>query len=431
MTHSTTPSRRRLQILLSTAAAISLTAIALTGCSSSTPSSAPVTLTMWARSGGPDVQATAMVKAYNASHKDQIKLTIVPFDSYQQKVGASAGSNSLPDILTSDVVLSPNYTKQGLFVDITSRVKALPFAKDLVQAHVKAASRDGKMYGVPNNVDTSLIVYNKDLFSKAGLDPNKGPKSFDDMYNDAKAIRALGGDTYGFYFGGNCPGCNAYTMFPYANAAGTPPFSDGGKKADFDSKAFAQTFALYKKMFDEGIAPSSAKTEDGTTWTTQFLAGKIGIIPAGSFLTSQIKKGTFDWGTVPLMAPDGSASSGFVGGDMVGISRNSKHVDAAWNYIKWSLGENAQVNIVAKMGGLPDRVDLANNKYSSADPRISAIVKSLANGYTPSALPYGELINANNGAWSTEFRDAIFGSDPAAALATAQKTIQAGVDASH
>lgn len=431
MIHGTTSARRRQRLLLGTAIAVGMTVVALSGCSSSPSSNSPVTLTMWARSGGPDVQATAMVKAFNASHKDQVNLTIVPFDSYQQKVGASAGSNSLPDILTSDVVLSPNYTKQGLFVDLTSRVKALPFFKDLVQAHVKAATRDGKIYGVPNNVDTSLIVYNKDLFKKAGLDPNKGPTSFDEMYKDAKAIRALGGDTYGFYFGGNCPGCNAYTMFPYANAAGTPPFSDDGRKADFDSKAFAETFALYKKMYDEGIAPSSAKTEDGTTWTTQFLAGKVGIIPAGSFLVSQIKKGTFDWGTVPLMAPDGSGSSGFVGGDMVGISRNSKHADAAWKYIEWSLSEKAQVDVVAKIGGLPDRVDLADNKYSSADPRVSAIVKSLANGYTPSALPYGELINANNGAWSTEFRGAIFGPDPAAALATAQKTIQAGLDASH
>lgn len=220
-------------------------------------------------------------------------------------------------------------------------------------------------------------------------------------------------------------------MFPYAAAAGTPPFSDGGKKADFDSPAFAATFALYRKMFDEGIAPSSAKSEDGTTWTTQFIAGKIGIIPAGSFLTSQLSKVPFQWGVTPLMAPDGSATSTFVGGDIVGISRSSKNVSAAWNFISWSLSAKTQVDVVAKIGGLPVRTDLADNKYTAADPRISGIVKGLANGYTPSALPYGQLINANNGAWSTLFRAAIFGPDPTAALAAAQKTIQSGVDASH
>jgi multiple sugar transport system substrate-binding protein len=40
-----------------------------------------------------------LVKAYNASHKNQVSLTIVPTDDYNTKVGTAAAANGLPDLL--------------------------------------------------------------------------------------------------------------------------------------------------------------------------------------------------------------------------------------------------------------------------------------------------------------------------------------------
>ncbi|MFG2057552.1 ABC transporter substrate-binding protein [Micromonospora sp. NPDC048930] len=425
-------SRRRR--LAGVVAAMAATAIVLAGCGggssgSGTPDGG-ATLTMWARSAI-DVFSKRLVDEYNKTHKNKVKLTIIPSDSYQQKVGAAAGSNSLPDILAADVVYAPNYVKQGLFRDITADIKKLSFYDNLAKAHIEAASRDGKMYGVPNKVDSSLFLYNKDLYKKAGLDPEQGPKTFQDVYEHAKAIRALGANTYGFYFPGNCSGCNAYTMFPYAVAAGHPPFADDGHKADFDNGAFGETLRLYRKMVEEKIAPSGVKTDDGANWTASFLAGKVGILPAGSFLFGDLtSKAKFDWGVAGLMAPDGSRTATFVGGDVLGITASSKHATQAWDFVSWTLGEQAQVELVAKYGDLPARTDLAGNPYSSKDPRVKATVEGLANGYTPAVLPYGELINNSNGPWLVALREGIFGGDPAKALQQAQSQIQSKVDAS-
>jgi multiple sugar transport system substrate-binding protein len=355
-----------------------------------------------------------------------VKLTIIPNDSYLQKVGAAAGSRALPDLLAADVVYAPNYVKQGLLRDITATVKALPAYGKLAKAHLDAASRDGKTFAVPHKVDSSLIFYNKDLYTKAGLDPQKPPRTFAELYAHAKAIRALGGDTYGFYWGGNCPGCNAYTMFPYAVAAGRPPLAADGTKADIDNPAFAETMALYKRLTDEGIAPSSVKTEDGATWTASFLAGKVGIFPAGSFVFPEaIAKAKFDWGVTPLMAPDGSRTATFVGGDVLGVSSSAKQPDAALDFLTWTLGDGAQVDIIAKNGDLTARTDLAGNQYSGKDARVKATIEGLTNGYTPTALPYGELFNDANGPWNQAIRGAVFAGDPAKSLADAQAKVQA------
>lgn len=361
------------QALVATAA---LSALVLgAGCSSSPAggSGSPdggAKLTMWARNTSNNL-AEAVVKQYNATHANQVELTVVPSDAYQTKVAAAAASGGLPDILASDVVYSPNYVKQGLYQDLTNRIQQLPFYKDLAKAHINAASRDGKLYGTPFIVDSSIVLYNKDLFEKAGLDPEQGPGSYAEILADAKAIREkVGGDTYGFYFGGNCFGCNAYTMFGNLAAADQVPLTDDGTTANFDTPAMKATLDLYKELWESGAVAPSAKAEDGVNWNTLFNEGKIGILPRGTGNYANLKDAPFKWGVAGLPAPDGSKTSAFIGGDVAGISSSSKNVDAAWDFLSWTLEEDNQVEVIAKAGSLPSRIDLAENKYSAADKRV-------------------------------------------------------------
>jgi multiple sugar transport system substrate-binding protein len=419
-------------MLVSAAAAVVLFA----GCSAAQPAPSPTksvsaddgtTLTMWARNTSNNL-AQIVVDAYNSTHRNRINLTIVPSDSYQTKVAAAAAAGALPDILASDVVYSPNYVKQGLFKDITSQVKSLPFYKDLSHAHTDAASANGKIYGTPFIVDSSLILYNKDLFKQAGLNPDKGPASYAEILSDAKAIQksALAG-TYGFYFGGNCSGCNAYTMFANLAAAGQQPFTVGGTKANFDTSAMKDTLQLYKQLWDAGVVPPSAKSETGTNWNTLFNQGKIGILPRGTGDFANLVNAPFQWGVAPLPSPDGKNTSAFIGGDVAGISASSQHPDQAWNFLAWSLSEANQVNVIAKNGSLPSRVDLANNEYSKASPQMVAAIKGEATGYTPSATGYGNAINNPNGPWLTMVRNYIFDGDTNATT-EGEKAIQAALD---
>lgn len=415
--------RRLAGIALCVTTALVVTACGGSGGTDKGAQGGSTSLTMWVRDAT-GAYSKSLVDTYNSSHKNHIKLTVIPNDNYQQKVGQAAGSHSLPDLVASDVVYSPNYVAQGLFADLTSRVKALSFYSTLAQAHTKAASKDGKIYAVPHKVDSSLILYNKDLFKRAGLDPEAPPKTYDDIYAAAKKIHALGKDTYGFYVAGNCGGCNAYTAMPYGVAAGHPPVSEDGKSADIDNATLKAAFANDKRMFDQGIIPASAKTDNGATWTTAFLAGKVGMLPAGSFAFADvIAKAHFQWGVMPLSTADGSKSATFVGGDVLAISQTSRHQDAAWDFIAWSLGDKAQTDVVAKGGDLPVRSDLAENRYSAAHPQVVATIKGLAVGWTPSAVGYGPAFNDPNGPWSAAVRGAIFGSDPDKALADGQKKI--------
>lgn len=415
------------------AAALGAATLALTACGGTggaSDSGEASTLTMWARSSTQDY-THELVDAYNESHDTQIKLTIVASDSFQQKVGAAAGAGSLPDILASDVVYAPNYAKQSVYLDITDRIADLPYADDLVKAHVEASTFDGKSFAVPHKVDSSFIFYNKDLFAAAGLDPENPPTTYDGIYEAAKAITALGEGTYGAYFPGNCAGCNAYTAFGVSRAADEVPFSDDGATANIDNDALAEWFGLYQRLYADGLVAPGASTGDSTTQQEPFLQGKAGIWPNGSYSIPVVNETVdFEWGYMPLATADGTGTGTFVGGDVVGVTATSQNADAAWDFIEWTLDEDAQIDIVAKSGNLPVRVDLAENEYTAADPRLVAITEGLANGYTPSTLAYGEAINSPNGPWLTAVRGVVFNNDPAA-LEAGQKAIQSLLDGAY
>jgi multiple sugar transport system substrate-binding protein len=411
-------------------------ALALAGCAgsnSSSTSSNPddgTQLTMWVRSAT-DQFSQRLVDTYNQSHKNHVALTVIPNDNYLAKVGTAAGSRSLPDILASDVVYTPNYTKQGLFQDISADIKALPYNANIAKSHLDVASFEGKTYAVPHKLDSSVFFYNKDLFKQAGLDPEKPPKNFDEIHEFAKKITALGNGITGFDLAGSCGGCGVYTLFPYAWADGASVLSDDGKKVDINNDPFKKIFTLYKQLSDENLVDSSDKTQDGSTWPNNFLAGKVGMLPLGSPIVGDLLKQTkFQWGVTALMSPDGGKTSTFIGGDVAGISATSTHKAQAWDFLKWTLEESQQVEIIAKNGDLPARTDLSGNKYTGADPRTKLIADGLKNGHTPFALPFGDLFNNPNGPWVATIRAALYGNEGVdKALADGQAKVQAGLDA--
>ena len=144
---------------------------------------------------------------------------------------------------------------------------------------------------------------------------------------------------------------------------------------------------------------------------------------------SSIADADFEWGYAPIVAPDGSGTSTFVGGDVIGISASSDYPEQAWDFISWSLEEEAQVEVIAQGGGLPARVDLAENEYSAQDPRVVAVIEGLAEGYTPSALAYGEIFNTETGPWLTQIRAAVVNGEPVdEALASMQEEAAAVLD---
>lgn len=398
--------------------------VLLAACQTAAPGSSPerveatddgTTITMWTRAPTATFSQT-LIDAYNTTHRNQVKLTVIPADSYQQKVGTAAGAKQLPDILATDVVYAPNYASKGVYLDITTRVNQLPFRATLASAHMKTATVGGKVYGVPHDIDLSALFYNKVLFTRAGLDPDRPPTTLDELYADVKKVDALGGDVNGYFFGGACPGCMLFTTWPMIWASGSTVLNEQGTASTVNNPEAASVYALYRKMYAEGLVPASAKNENGPTWTQDFSNGKIGLQPMGATSLQSIKEGSdLQVGVAAIPGLTGGGSS-FVGGDVVGISANSTHAGQAWDFISWTLSEAAQVEVIAKNKNITVRADLADNAYAKADPRLATFNKLAGQGQTPISVNFGKTFNDPNGPWTSTVTDAVFGTADVASV---------------
>ena len=363
-------------------------------------------LTLWTRAPL-EKQAKLLVAAYNSSHKNQVALTVVPNDDYVAKVGAAAGASGLPDLFAADIVYVPNWVKQGLFKDLTAQINGLSFKDQINQGHLAAGTVDGKQHVLPFVLDLSMMFWNKTLFKRAGLDPEKAPATMAEFAADATKIQALHlPGVYGTATGLNCGGCLVFTWFPSVWASGQQVMSSDGRQSLLNGAPEKAIYRTWHDLWASGAVLPSSKDEAGPTWTAGFTEGKVGLMPYPATLLSSTTK--FDAGVAGLPGIDGGAST-FVGGDGLGISKDSKNSAQAWNFLSWMMSEDAQVGVLAKDHDVVSRADLASNQYSESDPRVVTINQVAAKGETPVALNFQQAFNAPNSPWLTLVRHAVLG----------------------
>jgi multiple sugar transport system substrate-binding protein len=132
-------------------------------------------LTMWVRSNGEEL-TRKIVDAWNASHDNKIELTVIPSPQMVTKFATAAAAGDVPDILSIDLIFMPDFIKAGFMTDITDKMKGDPNIGRVSPSHIKLATYKDRLYGVPGTPDVSVLLWNKDLFRKAGLDPEKAQR---------------------------------------------------------------------------------------------------------------------------------------------------------------------------------------------------------------------------------------------------------------
>lgn len=360
-------------------------------------------LTLWTRAPL-EKQANLLVEAYNASHQNKVKLTVVPNDDYVAKVGAAAGSGGLPDLFAADIVYVPNWVNQGLFQDLSSNINGLDFKDQINKGHLAAGTLDGKPHVLPFVLDLSMLFWNKELFKEAGLDPEKAPATLAEFADAAKKVQGLKKNgVYGTATGLNCGGGLVFTWFPSIWASGGEVMSEDGKESKLADDTAKQVYSTWADLWKSGAVLPSSAGETGPTWTAGFTEGKVGLMFYPATLLSSTP---FEAGVAGIPGPSGGAST-FVGGDGIGVSKDSKKAAQAWNFLSWMMSEDAQVEVLAKNKDVVSRADLANNKYAATDPRLVTINEVAGKGDTPVAMNFQQAFNAPNSPWLTLVRNQV------------------------
>ncbi|ADB30158.1 extracellular solute-binding protein family 1 [Kribbella flavida DSM 17836] len=200
--------------------------------------------------------------------------------------------------------------------DISEYVGSVKTLKDL-RPDVLGVFKDGdKTYGLPRTNYNMGLVYNRKLFTQAGLDPNSPPKTWAEVHEAAKKIAGLGAGHVGFgeYSAGNTGGWHfAASLY----ARGGTMVSEDGKSAAFNSAEGKAVLENLKQMRWNDNSMGSKQLLQWEDLMRMMGAGKLGMMIGAPDVVQSVNndfQGKFeDYGVTVVPESEGKAS--LAGGD--------------------------------------------------------------------------------------------------------------------
>ena len=307
-----------------------------------------------------------MIADWNASHEQQVELEFVPNKEYINgpKLATAFASGEGPDIF----LISPGdflrYYNGGVLQDLTPHMDPAAIA-DFPESVLATRMVDGKVFGLPMEVEPMAFYYSVKAFEEAGLSENDVPTTWDELLEVGRKLTTS--ERYGLLFQ-TAPGYyQNFTWYPFLWQGGGEFQTAEGKSA-FDSPATVQALKLWQDAVASGAAPRQTLGNGANDATANLASGYCAIQNVGIWAISQLENNApdFEYGVFKLPTPAGGRYVTVGGGWAFVANAMGADPEAAAEFCVWALGSMDQ--------GSVDRVATwCTEAKSDMPPRDSAL----------------------------------------------------------
>jgi raffinose/stachyose/melibiose transport system substrate-binding protein len=340
---------------------------------SAEPTLAPAELTLW-HNYGTEANAVAtqnLVKAFEAKHPGvTIKIVSQPADNYFDLLQAAAISKTGPDLATQWTGLFDLKYKDYLqpLNDLVPLAE-LKKLKGIEYSSLNFNPDDGVLV-VPLEVQFYNGFYNKELFQKAGLDPEKFPTTWDELFAACEKLKTAGITPFVYGTGGQALGGGFYPYYDMSYLMMYLPPADWkklytGEVAWTDPTVKAQ-IEKWVSLFTKGYTNQDVLTNADSV--AQFLKGEAAMTMEGTWSIAQFQESLGD--KVGVFVPPFSTTpiKGIVeyGGDGFSMTTYSQHQEQAAAFLAFLASDEAQP-IVAASGLIPAKEGFSTDSRMAKD----------------------------------------------------------------
>ncbi|MFI1068890.1 ABC transporter substrate-binding protein [Streptomyces puniciscabiei] len=320
-------------------------------------------------------------KKYPGTH---VKWVDQPAEGYADKLSADAGGGTLPDVVNVSPDLVAPLARAGLALDLDKA--AAPYRSEYLPGAWAGHQVPGMSgtYAFPWYLNTGPLFYNKALFTKAGLDPARPPKTYDELFADAlQMARKSGGKVATL--------ANVPTIEDFGRYGVTLMNKQGTAFAFNDAKG-VELLGRYKELYDAKALDPQALTATPESSGKKFLTGAVAMNPGSALDLDNFKK------NAPSLyrnigITDQITSTGHVNMYVMGVMVNSRtrHTPAAVAFAHFVTDARNQMSFAKKVAIFPSTAGSLNDPYFTKEDgtdetrvRVAA-AKSLktAVNYTP------------------------------------------------
>ncbi|MFC4031072.1 extracellular solute-binding protein [Streptomyces polygonati] len=415
------------------AAALALAAClaGLTACGSSAPAASgspgsaagaakPAALTVWIMRDSMSDDFLSRFKAdFEATHKGTtLDIQIQEWDGIGQKITSALASKDAPDVMEVGNTQVAQYAASGGVEDLSGKVTDLQGA-DWIPGLADPGKIDGKQYGIPWYAANRVVIYNKDLFARAGI--TVPPKTRAEWITDTTKLDTGGDD--GIYL----PGQTWYALAGFIWDEGgdlAVKGGDGSWKGTLDTPQAKAGMEFYKQLQALGHGPKDSD-EAKPLQADVFAKGKsaqIISVPGGAdaiIKSNPAMKDKLGFFPIPGKTADRPGAV-FTGGSDLVIPEASRHQALAYEVVKALAGPKWQTDMAKEMSYVPNRTSLAG--ALAGNPGASVMAVGAANGHaTPNSANWA-AVEADNPI-KQYMTQVLTGADPDAAGKTASELI--------
>ena len=311
-------------------------------------------------------------EAANAGYK--IQAEVVGWDQCQDKVTTLAAAGTPYGVAYVGSRTLKQFAQNDLIVPIT-------FSEDEKKGYfpyvVGTVSFKDKQWGIPVAFSTKSLYWNKDLFTAAGLDPEKAPATWEEEIAAAKTIKEKTGIAgFGVVAKDFDNTMHQFLHWVYSND-GT--VIDAQDNITLDSPQNLEALTALKDI--------TAYAEEGPTSYEQnevraiFLDGKLGMIQASVGAKNLLKDAKFKWGVAPLpLGPHAKGPGTLLITDSLAVFKGTGVEDKAIDFAKFLTSLENQPIYEAQEGLTPLRPGPAVDKLVADDPNWKPFIDGISYG---------------------------------------------------
>jgi ABC-type glycerol-3-phosphate transport system substrate-binding protein len=329
-------------------------------------------------------KAQAIVAEFEKANPDiKVRLQANPYGGLEGKVLIALKSGMPPDVIEVQTSWIPSYQATGTLEDLGPTIaESVPLA-DFVPATLKAATVDGKVYGLPFQAEALAMLYRKDLYREVGLDPERPPRTWDEMIEYAKKLTYTapnGQRRYGYGIAGGGPegqGNTLYRSLPYLWMNGGGILSEDMKRSIVNSPESVEAVKFYTEMYTKlKVAPPSTLENGGLELRRLFMAGTIAHYQGTPTELERFAQDApnLDFGVAIMPHPKGKETTALMGGWAFIMPKAAKNKPDAQKLIQF-LAKPERIGLYTRT--FPTS-NAAMNLPRFSDPRLEPFKVMLA-----------------------------------------------------
>jgi len=256
------------------------------------------------------------------------------------------------DVLTIGTYEVPIWAKKNWLVPL-DKLSADYDVDDLLPAIRAGLSVDGKLFAAPFYGESSMIMYRKDLFEKAGLKMPESP-TWDFVVDAAKKLTDKSAGTYGICLRGKAGwGENMAFLTAMSNSFGARWF-DEKWVPQFDSPEWKETLTTYLDVMKEA-GPPGASSNGFNENLALFNSGKcamwIDATVAAGFVTDPKESKVADQVGFALAPNKGlGKNANWLWAWSLAVPAGSQKAEAAEKFISWATSKQYAELVASKDG---------------------------------------------------------------------------------